>query len=109
MSDLKLNEQHDLLVENNDLSIVTSADEVKQQLLQKFKMFYQEWFLDTSKGIPYIEEVFKKEPNAFRVDAIMKEVIVSTSGVLELQEYDLNFDPSSRALKLKFLANFVKI
>ncbi len=103
MSSVKLNDSHDLEIVNNDLFIVEGADEVKQKLLQKFKMFYKEWFLDVSQGIPYIEEVFLKQPNTFRVDAILKQTIVSTEGVLELLEYDLDFNNSTRALKLKFL------
>jgi len=104
MSSLKLNDSHDLDIINNDLAILTGADEIKQVLTQKFKMFYQEWFLDTSKGIPYFEEILTKGPSPFRVDAIFKEVIITTPGVLELKEYQLDFSPTDRALRLTFLA-----
>jgi len=104
MSSIKLDDNHDLTVENNDLSLIVSGDEVKQILLQKFKMFYKEWFLDTSKGIPYFEEVLVKGPNPFRIDAIFKDVIIKTNGVIELLEYELDFIPNDRRLKLYFLA-----
>lgn len=102
--DLKLDANHDLVIENGDLGLVDKADAVAQYLRQKFKFFQTEWFLDETKGIPYFDQVFVKNPKQVVIDAIFKNEILSTPGVIELVSYLAALDGPTRGLNLQFRA-----
>lgn len=101
MSDLKLDTDGDLLVDNSDLVLNSQVDAVSQYLRARLRTFLGEWFLDQSIGIPYFKEIFKKEINIATVDAILKDAILSTPNVIELQEFDFDIS-NNRELKLNF-------
>lgn len=104
MTSLAIDSNNDILIENNDFKLVEGSEEVRQIIMQKVRTFYGEWFLETSIGIPYFEEVLVKNPNPTRVEAIFKEVILTTPGVLKLLEFNLDFNNATRQLTLSFLA-----
>lgn len=109
MSDILLDpETHDVLDTNGDfigtdLSLVVDTEEIAQRLRQNLKFFFGEWFLDTRQGIPYYEQILKKNPNPVVVDSIFKSVIAKTDGVLELTEFSLDVS-AERTLTLQFKA-----
>lgn len=103
MSDLKT-QDNDLLFENNELVIVTSQQEVKQRLEQRLQTFLGEWFLNTSEGVPYYQDILKKNPNTGLVEAKLKNTITQTPGVDELLEFEFTFDRAAREASLKFRA-----
>lgn len=101
MSSLKVDKDtNDLVVEGNTLVIVNGALETQQQLRADLQEFFGEWFLDTTRGVPYFEEVFVKLPNPSRVDAIFKNFILKSAGVLELLSFNLEI--IDRGLQLDF-------
>jgi len=102
MSDLLQNTYGDLEFTNNTLTFVEGADEVVQRLRQRLRTFLNEWFLDTSLGIPYFQEILKKNPQQGVVDAILKKHIVTTPGVIKLLEYAYVADLSARTSTLTF-------
>ena len=104
MTDILQTEDGDIDVTSNDLSFVTGSDEVKQLLRQRLRMFLGEWFLDTTKGIPYFQSILKKNPNPVSIDSAFKNEILETPGILELFEFELNVDASLRKLTLDFRA-----
>lgn len=100
--DIELNSDWDIEVTGNDLTLVTGADAIKQHLGQRLKMFYGEWFLNMEQGIPYFQQVFKKNPNMAILDSIFKREIINTPGILQLLEFDLDLNSSTRILTLSF-------
>lgn len=78
--------------------------EVRQRLMARFRFFKGEWFLDTRLGIPYFENVLIKSPNLGAIGALFRRVILTTPGVVELQDFSLSFDSVARALSLGFRA-----
>lgn len=102
--DLKLNDEWDLSTGNTDLELLTGADAIAQHLAQRIKMFLGEWFLDTRKGVTYIQQIFVKNPNETVVDSALKTVIIQTPGVAKLTAFELQIDRSLRKLKLSFTA-----
>lgn len=105
MSDIKLNDSHDIEIVNNDLVLITGLDYKVQKLKQNLKMFLGEWFLDTSLGIPYLQEIYAKIVDAKRVDAVFKEAILNTEDVIELLTFELDLG-SNRELSLNFSVRF---
>jgi len=100
--DLKLDGSHDLEIIDRDLQLVDKLDEVAQRLKIQLQFFLGEWFLDTSQGIPYHEEIFVKGANRNRVASLLKEAILKTPCVEEILAFNLEFESETRALKLKF-------
>lgn len=100
--DLKLDDNNDLVFENNQLVLVDGADFVKQLLKQRLQTFIGEWFLDTSLGIPYFQEILKKQVNINAVSNIFKNEILNTPGVIEMETFELDFTEGTRHLSLTF-------
>lgn len=104
MSDLQLDNDGDLLIEDGDLVMSLGIDEIDQLLRQRLKFFSAEWFLDTEAGIPYFDEVFVKNPDPVTLNTIFKDIILSSPGVIGLDEFDLKIDTVLRELRLAFRA-----
>lgn len=94
----------DVAVVGNDLALTTGSEAVQQHLSQRLKTFLSEWFLDKRIGIAYLEQILIKNPDPVVVDSILKKEIVTTPGILELTQFILDFDPSSREMTLTFSA-----
>jgi len=98
MTDIRQTEDGDIYVESSNLSFVNGADEVTQLLRQRLTTFFGEWFLDTTIGVPYYQEVFKKNPNPIAIESAFKNEILNTPGILELSQFQLDIDSSLREL-----------
>lgn len=105
MSDLALNDSHDLEPVNNEIILIEGLEAKTQKLKQKYKTFLGEWFLETSMGVPWIQKIFTKQVNTSEVDAILKGVILSSEDVIELLSFNLDLD-SNRRLNLTFQVRF---
>lgn len=101
MSDIRQTEGGDIEIENNTASLVGGADEVRQRIIQRLRTFRGEWFLDFSVGVPYYQDVLKKNPNPSTVAAVLQAAILGTLGVIELKEFSLDYD-NARELIVDF-------
>lgn len=79
----------DLELTNNALSWVTGIDEIRQDWQSRMMTFKGEWFLDQRIGVPYFQEVLKKQPNTNRLRAIFYEATLSTPGIKEITGFSL--------------------
>jgi len=97
----------DLLLVNGDLVMTNDSNPngsnpVLQNVIQRLSFFYQEWFLDNTQGIPYYQQIFVKNPDVAKIDAIFTNVILSTPGITTLLEYSSRLDSTNRAFFVKF-------
>lgn len=105
MSSLKTDgANNDWEFKNNDLFFVEGNEEVQILIRNSLKFYYSEWFLDNTLGIPYFEEIFIKNVSPARVDQIFKDAILNTTGILELIEFNLDINETTRELSLTFTA-----
>ena len=103
--DLALDETSwDIYTENRDLAVVSGIDAIKQNLRQRFQTFLGENEYDISAGIPYFQDIFKKNPDPILVRSAFVDVAVETPGVLELTNLELDLDKSTRELTITFRA-----
>lgn len=93
---------NDLLFNKYDLSLVGGLDRIRQKLFIRLRFFYGEWYLDTTQGVKYFDEVFVKNPTLSRIQAIIKSVITDTPGVIEVLKMRCNIDNKSRTLNVSF-------
>jgi hypothetical protein len=75
--------------------LVNSPQCVAQCIRTRLKHWRNEWFIDTTAGTPYMEDVLAeragKDP-----DSVIQERILSTQGVTEILDYLTSFDPVNR-------------
>lgn len=102
--DLAQNQSGGFIQRNGDLTMTTGIGATLQRLRRRLRFFASEWFLDTTLGIPYLEEVFQKNPPAVVLDTIFKRAVIECPGVLGLEEFDLQKDSATRGLRLEFQA-----
>lgn len=97
---------HDLrIARNGDLLLQDGADRVAQQVKVTLLTFLGEWFLDTSFGVPYLEDIMVKNPKWGAINAILRARIIDVPGVTRVTQLDLDFDRRERALTVVFSAN----
>lgn len=106
MSNLRLNDDGDLDVVNNNLILTTGQEAIKQDLQTRLKTFLSEWFLDISEGVPYYQEILVKQPSFTVVSDVLKTIILETPGVLELTNFVFDY-LVTRELHLEFTAETI--
>lgn len=94
----------DLEIVDGDVPLITGQQAVQQFLNSRLKMFLGEWFLDETKGIPYLDKILVKNPNPIAVDAIFKTEILNSPGVMELLSYKSEINFTLRKAKISFVA-----
>lgn len=93
---------NDFVIVNNNLVLVESREFVQQNLKQRLQTLLGECELDTSLGVPYIEEILGKRRQQSIVENILKDQILSTPGVIKLNSFSLEFEESTRILTVNF-------
>lgn len=94
----------DLYLENRDLAVVSGIDAIKQNIRQRIQMFMGESKFNIEAGVPYFEDIFKKNPDPAIVRSAFVKVITETSGILELTKLELDLNTATRVLSLTFRA-----
>lgn len=103
-----LDENNDLIIESGSFKLVKDGAEVVQKVRSNLLFYFDEWFLDTQKGVPYFEQVFVKPVNLANVESILKSAIINTVGVQTLNNFALTYDGGSvRKLSVAFEAETI--
>ena len=103
MKDLALDKDtHDLIYTGADLSMVDELDQIEQSLKERLLFYRQEWFLDTTSGLPLYDEILVKNPNVPNIENIIKAEIMDTPGAVELLSFKSEFDAQARSYSVSF-------
>jgi len=94
----------DLEIINGELLLTSGIDSIRQHLQIRFQFFRGEWSLDLRLGVPWFEEVLRKAPDLQVVRSLLRDVILTTPGVISLSSFLLDYDAPTRALSLDFEA-----
>jgi len=98
--DIKLTEGWDLDIVNGDLVLTSSTEAIAQHWAQRLKTFLGEWFLDKGIGVPYFQQILKKNFNPVIVDTAFKKESINTPGITQLIQFNLEIDTATRELNL---------
>ena len=102
--DFKLDrDSNDLVIGLFDFVLAKDIDAVAQQITIRLKSFLTEWFLDQSYGLPYLTQIFSKQTPRSRVDALMKEQIITVPHVQEIVSFSTFLDAKRRAYYVNFV------
>lgn len=74
---------------------INSPQGVAQNVETRLKLWEGEWFLDTTIGTPWIQEILGYN-NASLRDVAIKTVILGTDGVTSISNYQSDADPGTR-------------
>lgn len=98
MSDLRLDvATHDLVINNFNFELTEDTDEsVAQRWKIRLLFFKGEWFLNENFGIPYYQDILKKQSDLTIPDVIFRQHTLQTPGIEELLEYSSTFDGTLR-------------
>lgn len=105
--DLKLSSQHDLLFKNNRLVLVDGANQKAQQIKIALLTFLGEWFLDTSIGVPYFEQILLKSADKVKVENVFRQKIIAVKGVKRVIKLETKIDRQARLLFVSFEAETI--
>lgn len=105
MLDIALSSNHDLDTSSLDLKLVDKAEQVRQQLLIKLKLWRGEWFLDTEFGTPYLQQILGKQLTLSGALAALRKSILEVEGVRQILSFSYKFNNSTRKLEVEFTAD----
>lgn len=106
MYDLALNvDSWDLVIDNTDLVLIDNAERIGQQIKITLQFWFEEWFLDTTKGIPYLQYICIKNPNLQHIRQIFRQAIQSVNGVESVSNIDLKVNAKERILEVTYTAS----
>ena len=104
--DLALNvDGWDLVFHNNDLMLIDNAERIGQQIKITLQFWYEEWFLNKTQGIPYLQYICIKNPNLQHIRQIFRHAILSVQGVDSVTELTLNVNARERILEVTYTAS----
>lgn len=104
---LTTNEPIDIVIINGDHAIVSDSTATKQRLNQKFKLWRGEWFLNTSAGVPWLEDILGKKPRTEVLQTLFSQVIQSDPGIKTLQSLSFEYNEVERKLQITFQATLI--
>lgn len=81
------------------LATVEDAHAVGQHVRQRLKTFAQEWFLDTTAGVPWLTDILGRGYDPALAEAVIKAEILDTDGVTEISRFSVRFDRAKRHLE----------
>jgi hypothetical protein len=97
----------DLDVSTGTVVTLTGPEYVKQKIRQRFKLILGEWFLDTSKGVPWFDSVLVKNPNLELIKSLFRDEILAVPGIVGVKDIEALYTPSLRTLSLAYVAVYV--
>jgi hypothetical protein len=95
-----------LLDENGDIvtsgiQFTSGAVEIGQTVKTRLRLYLGENFRDITDGTPWWESILGKEGTLSSKEAIIKNRIIRTDGVIRLVGFSTDFDINTRAYSVK--------
>jgi hypothetical protein len=96
------------LDENGDYSggrgqgnfLINSPDCVAQSVKTRLRLWRGEWFLDTTEGTPWLQQILGRHSKVI-YDLAIRTRVLDTAGVTGILEYSSTLDPTTRKLTLE--------
>jgi len=82
--------------------MINGADRLAQKISMSLRMWYGEWFLDQSRGMPYLETIFVKGTRKSTIEQIIKDRILSVDGVDSITAFAMEIENRTRLLRVNF-------
>ena len=97
-------ENGDIVIRNGDIATVSEPQATRQRLEQKLKLWRGEYWLDTSRGFPWLEQVLGKRPRPEVVTSLIRQLLQDDPEVRALETLTVEFEGVDRNLTVAFRA-----
>ena len=77
------------------------AEACAQNVRTRHQLLYQEWFLDTSVGLPYLQNIMTRPSDILLAESLVKKCILGTEGVSSITKFNMTFDHETRILAIQ--------
>lgn len=101
---LQLTTDNDLAIVDGGLKYVNGLDEIAQKTRNVLQCSQGDWFLDLDQGLPFFQEIFRKAQSLSYIENIYLEAINSVPGIIDINEFKVEFEPSTRVVNITFKA-----
>ena len=107
MTDIVLTSEHDLFIENGDISLFTTLDTLTAQKVKIRLLNYRgEWFRDINTGVPYLQSILGRKNTKVATDIILQNEILLTENIASITSYSSTIN-TERKLEVIFSAQMV--
>ena len=90
----KLDENGDIVT--SGVQFIRERDEIAQTVKTRLQLFLGEYFRDTTDGTPWFESILGKGSALSNKEAILRNRIVRTPGVIRLTSFSTDYDLTTR-------------
>lgn len=80
----------------NGIARVSDAEALRQKIIHRLKLFKGEWFLDSSEGVPYFQNILGQNISLSLATQILTNEIKKEAEVVDVQNISFNFDSTAR-------------
>lgn len=89
MNDLKLDSNHDIIIQDKDLVLINNEPDMsKQSVVINLRFWRGEWWLDLTRGVPYLQELLRKGVDKVFVDTVIKDAIRDSYNIQSINEFE---------------------
>jgi len=99
--DIKLSENHDVVIENGDLALVSDGAEVAQSCKIRLLTIEAEWILNFLIGLPWFDKILRVNTSLNEKEGLIKNTIRDTEGVLQVASFELGFDFENHQISIE--------
>ena len=78
--------------------LVTGMEALRQRIAQHLRFARGEYFIDTSQGVPYLDDVIARPANLPLAQQVVTAAIQSVEGVLSVTDVSVTLDKRKRVL-----------
>lgn len=94
----RLDESGDLITRGK--MFLTEQEAIAQTIVTRLKLFLGEYFRDITDGTPWFQQILGKFENLNAVEALLRNRIARTQGVVRLLSFNLDYDINTRTLSV---------
>jgi hypothetical protein len=92
----RLSPTHDMTFGRGRQNFATDQEAVIQKVETRLLTLLGEWFLDTSAGVPWMQEINVKPANPPYAESLVKACITDTDGVTAITSFSYSFNHGTR-------------
>lgn len=90
---------HGLTVSGGKVTEVhDGVQEMIQRIVIAIKTHFGEWLLDTTRGLPWSEEILIKNPNLDQIVSRTRAYLLTIEGVIGIRQLDVSVDFETRVM-----------
>ena len=103
MTGFELDDKGDVVIENNEISLVSGAELIQQKVWTVLQTNLGEWFLDWEQGVDF-DNLLGKNTNAELVRFEVERGLAQVDSTFAITEFAYEADDISRTAKVTFKA-----